>query len=498
MRFSGSRKAILVLLLGLISFALYINSLNGDFLIDDYQGILNNPQVHDIKLFFSKHSVLTPARGLLWELSHALIWHFWGANPFYYHLFNVFTNTACVILVFLLCNILFGNLVLSFFTGLIFALHPIHTEAVSWISGGAYVLASLFSLAAFIFYVKSNKSIYRLVLAVAFFTLAISSGSAALSLAGMFIVYDLFFREEETKNLRRIRWLVLFSILLVVGLFLALFLVNRPGFGRTIFYFQGPRYLIVIAKALIYYLRILYLPLERGLYHPFAYNTLDTNKLSPAFFFSLIFILISIVAFFRCRKSAKPVAFGIAWFFVTYLPYSNLVPVCNIISERYMYLPSLGFSIVVAYLILKAWELINKNNRYKTMLRYIAIIAITFYLGSYAALTLKHNYEYRNLLTYWQTNIRNFPDGYMAYNNLAGTYYAMGDRQQAIAYCWVNLLINSEQPHVWCNLGKVYREIGDYEMAKHCYEQALGVDKAFLPAAVALEEIKKIKAKKKK
>jgi len=160
-----------------------------------------------------------------------------------------------------------------------------------------------------------------------------------------------------------------------------------------------------------------------------------------------------------------------------------------------MYLASAGFCLVIAYLFLKVWLLISAKGM--KVLRVTALAAITLYLGSYAALTLRHNYDYSNLLTYWLANVNNFPSGYMAYNNLAGTFYATGQPQQAIGYCWINLMINPRQPHVWCNLGKVYREIGDEKMAKHCYEQALLVDKGFFPAAAALGEIKKLGRKKK-
>lgn len=490
------KNYILILFLGLISFSLYINSLHGEFLVDDESAILNNPSTHDYNTYISKHFRIKP--GVLDELKRVLIWQISGENPFLYHLFNVIAHVSCVILLFILINSLFNDRALSFLSSLIFAIHPIHTEAISWISGGHYVFSSLFFIAALIFYVKADRSIFYLALSVIFFCLCFFAGNAVATLPIMFILYEPFFSQAQDKRLKRIRLLVLSLILMVAALFVGIVFVGRNKYIHTIFYFRGASYLIVIAKALVYYLKILYLPIQRGLYHPFAYNTMDTGKITPAFFMALVIIFSSIFAFFRCRKKAKPVSFGIAWFFVTYLPYSNIIPVCNIISERYMYLPCAGFSIIMAYLILKIWRIINENARYKIVLRYIAITAITLFLGSYSLLTLKHNIEYSNLITYWQTNINNFPDGYKAYNNLAGTYYMMGNREQAIAYCWVNLMIKPDQPHVWCNLGKVYREKGDLKQAVDCYREALSYDKDFLPAQKALTEIEKKLANPKK
>lgn len=495
MNFRKIPDYLLILLLSVAAFGVYANSLHGDFLIDDQAGILNDQRIHDTKLYFSRHLSFTP--GVLWDITRVFIWQISGDNPYYYHLFNVLINTGCVMLFFILCNVLFKDRALSFMSSLIFAIHPIHTEAVSWISGGPYSFSTLFYLAAVIFYLKSDKALYNLTLSVFFLALCFLSGNTVATLPLVFVFYDLFFREKakEDRVPRRLRLLVLSLIFLVVFVYIARVFLGREKFINTIFYFRGTAYLIVVAKALAYYLKIMYLPIQRGLYHPFAYNTVDTARISPAFFVSLLSVFVSVVLFFWRRHKDRPLAFGIGFFFITYLPYSNLIPICNIISERYLYLPSAGFSLIIGYLILKVWRAINRFTAFRAILRCAAIAAVVLFLGSYTALTIKRNYEYSNILTYWQTNINNFPDGYMAYNNLAGTYYSMGNKDQAIAYCWVNLMINRNQPHVWCNLGKVYREKGNIEEAVYCYREALKIDQNYSPASRALEELKDIRKK---
>ncbi len=477
----------LIVLLGLIAFAVYANSLQGDFLIDDTVGILRNKRIHDAGTYFSKYFSIHP--GVLVEIPKVFIWNFWGQNPYPYHLANVLAHIGCVILVFLLCSVLFNNRALSFLSSLIFALHPIHTEAVSWISGGPYALSSLFFIASFLFYVKSDRSIFNLTFSVVAFSLCFLAGNAVAVLPLLFISYDIFFRQRSENDifLRRLRIMLLILLSAVSFLFISLFFVSKNEFMHLIFYVRGFRYLVVAAKAFVYYLKILYLPLQRGLVHPFAFNVTNIQAFSPAFFLSLSIIGIAIVSFFKCRRNFKPVSFGIMWFFITYAPYSNLIPVCNIISERYLYLPSFGFSIVLAALFLKVWEIITRNKRFRSFFRAVAIIAITLFLGSYTALTIKRNYEYSNIITYWEGNINNFENGYMVYNNLAGTYYAMGNLDNAIAYSWINLTINSKQPHVWYNLGKAYQEKGDLKQARECYQGALDIDREYFPAYEALE-----------
>lgn len=487
---------ILILLLGLIAFSVYINSLHGNFLIDDQPGILNNARIHDFKAYFSKYFSLHP--GVLDEVVRVFIWHISGANPYYFHLFYVLIHVGCVILLFILCNVLFHHVALSFLSSLIFAIHPIHTEAVSWISGGNYAFSSLFFIAAMIFYVKSERSFSFLALSVLSFALCLSVGNAASTLPIMFILYDLFFRKAQVKTLSRMRLLVFFLILAIALLFLGTFFVSRNKFIHMIFYYRGFGYLVVIAKAFAYYLKILYLPLARGLFHSFAFNTFEIQKISPAFFVAIGILVIAIFSFFRYRRSFPALSFGIAWFLVTYAPYSNIIPVCNIISERYLYLPSAGFCILMAALFLKVWEMINKNIARQAILRLMAVASLTSFLGSYTALTIKRNFEYRNVFIYWLSNINNFPDGYLAFNNLAATFYTQGNMENAKAYCWINLMINPNQPYVWCNLGKIYRETGDLKQAKECYEETLKIDKGYYPAYKALDEIEKELANKKK
>ncbi|MBU0710203.1 MAG: tetratricopeptide repeat protein [Candidatus Omnitrophica bacterium] len=480
---------ILILVLAAVSFGIYANSLNGDFLVDDTPVIVDNERIHDLKVYFSKHFGLRV--NILNELAWVFIWHLAGPNPFYYHLFNVLVHLFCVIALFILCNLLFKNSTLSFLASLIFAVHPIHTEAISWISGGHYAFSSLFYIAAIIFYIRAEKSALNFILSIATFILCLLTGNAVATLPIMFILYDLFFREKVAGNarLRRLRIITLSVILSISAIFVFTYFVRRNEFMHIIFYYRGPRYLVVVAKAFAYYLRILYMPLVRGLFHPFAFNANEIQRISPVLFFTASVLIISAVSFFKCKRRFIPISFGIMWFFVTFLPFSNIIPICNIVSERYLYLPSVGFSMIMAALFLKVWEIIDRNPQYRAVLRFACIVIITLFLGSYSFLTLMQNYEYNNIITYWESNIKNFPDGYMVYNNLAGTYYLMGQKENAIAYCWINLLVNDKQPHVWYNLGNVYREIGNLEKAQECFQQVLKIYKNYFPAYKALEEI---------
>ncbi|MDD5166148.1 MAG: tetratricopeptide repeat protein [Candidatus Omnitrophica bacterium] len=483
------KNYILIVVLALISFAIYANSLHGDFLIDDAGGVLYNARIHDLKAYFSGDFHIAP--GCLWQLANVFNWQVSGLNPYYYHLFNVLVNALCVVLFFILCNILFGSQRLSFFSSLIFAIHPLHSEAVSWISAGHYPFSSLFFISSMIFYCLADRSILNFILSLAFYVLGISAGNATFVLPLMFIVYELFFKKVSVGNKpsRNFRILTISLMLVLSFIFMAAVFIARENYLHYVFSKAGPAYLIAATKQIVYYLKILYMPVERGLYHPFGYTTVGLQKISPAFFGGLSVIFIAIFLFFRCRRKNPALSFGIAWFFICYLPYSNIIPVCNIIAERYMYLASAGYSIIMAYVILKIWEFINNRMRERYIFRVFAVIAITLFLSSYCLLTVKNNEDFSNVVTFWETNINNFPQGCRVYNSLAGRFYALGNLDQAIAYCRVNLFIKPEQPQVWSNLARAYRAKGDFKQAAECYKKALEIEKDYAPAQRGLEEI---------
>ncbi len=487
-----------LLLLIFITLLVYYNSLGGEFIIDDYAGLLQNSRIHDIKDYFTKY--IKPDISTFAEVTTVLSWHFFKSKTFGYHLVSVVAHILCVISLFWLCRVLFKNKNLAFLSSLIFAVHPIHTEAVSWISGRFYVFSSIFYILSFIFYVKSDKSLLHLLVSIFFLGVCFLTGNQVASLPLLFLFFDIFFREkgievEKTLQLRRLKVLILAILFLLSFLFILLKYFEEKGSSLTIYKYEGLPYLTVAIKAVAYYLKVIFYPLRRGLFHSFGYSNVNFGKLSPLFFASVFVIVILIAIFFKLRKGRLfGVSLGIMWFFITYLPYSNLFPICNIVAERYMYLPSVGFSIAIATLLINIWENIGTSSKIKTkrILRMIFIICLTIFLTTYSILTISNNIDFSNPITYWVTNVYNFPDGIVAYNNLAGNFYRAKDYKNAVGYTRVNLALEPNQPHVWCNLALLYKELGYYPDAIKCYKEALKLKESYPLAVKGLSEVEKI------
>ena len=151
----ADNKKLLYLVIAIVSFLVYYNALNNDFVFDDESVVQNNQSIltlANIPKFFTAeegfHKVIgryyRPVVSSLYAVDYAI----WGMNPFGFHLTNVIIHVIASLLLLMVLMKLFGDykngLLAALIGALIFAVHPIHTEAVSWISGRTDSLATLF------------------------------------------------------------------------------------------------------------------------------------------------------------------------------------------------------------------------------------------------------------------------------------------------------------------------------------------------------------------
>ena len=155
--------SISIVLIVLIGLAVYSNSLKGQFLWDDEGLIQYNPHIKNwgylSKIFISNlragagdsTNFYRPVQVFTYLIDYSL----WKLNVIGYHMTNVLLHILVALSIYWLIQILFGDRILSLLTALFFVVHPIHTEAITYISGRADPLAALFILLCFIFYKKN-------------------------------------------------------------------------------------------------------------------------------------------------------------------------------------------------------------------------------------------------------------------------------------------------------------------------------------------------------
>lgn len=452
---------ILPLLMTLLSILIFANSLGNGFVYDDYPTIVEDSDIRSPRSIAS-HLPFWYCR-LLRDVTYIIDYSIWQLNPFGYHLTNLLLHILCTNLLYLLINLMFKNKRLAFFTGLLFAAHPVHIEAVSAIANRKELLAMLFYTLAFICYIKKG---WYLLLAGLSYLLAISAKEvAAIALPVVCLFYELTMTKDILVRIRKnLRYYLAGSILvsLVVGfIFIKLDILNFAFSSKHIFYISMGRtesylpILVTVGKCLLQYIGLLLFPFNLCFDH---YTQIPKSCLS---FEGLISIGLLLSLFFmpKLYRYSRPIFFGLGWFLINWLPISNIIPlICYFLVERYMYVPSVGFCFILALLI---------NQMYQSKPR-IAMGLLGVILAIYSVIVINRNGDYRSEYTLSLKTIQQNPNSTMAHYALGQYYIEKGKLDQAIGEGKKILRIDPHYYHAYYLLGSAYHQSGqDNESIKY-------------------------------
>ena len=447
-----------------LAFLVYANSIRNDFNIDDLTIIKNNPLVRLSnlpKLLVSNYWANTPyEKGVLlyrplpvttFALDRAL----WGDKPAGFHLTNGLINALVAALVFVLLASLFRDRLSPFalsLCALLFAFHPVHTEAVNMVVGRTELLATLFGLLTFICYLHDRKPA-----AFGCFFLALLSKESAVTIPAVIVLYEYLFK----KRLQKWNYLIFAGILL---LYLAIRFAVLGGFASVhqtgMLDQQGvvQRALTVI-KALGCYLRLLIIPWP--LTPDYGDVTLPASALAPGVVLPLVVIFTLLTEAWKLRTTATALTFAILWFFVTILPVSNIISIGAFLGERFLYLPSLSVSLLAA----GAFYHGSDKRLEKACLAGCLLVCLVF-----APLTFNRNFAWQNAATLWESVLVHQPDNPRAHFHMGVKYEAQKDYEKALdSY---ERAIRNYPEHNWHPDSKSVAAVKE-AMSRICYDLAV-------------------------
>jgi hypothetical protein len=387
----------------------YANALGGDFQFDDYNVIVNNPQVHSWSNWLEclPHGI----RPLL-KFSYTLDWTL-GAGAVGFHLSNLLIHLVNAYLVYLLAHEFvrqqwrasaLRNVPL--FAALLFAVHPIHTEAVTYICGRSTALMTLFYLAGLLSYVsgraqQNNFKVYGLT--PLFFILALSIKETAVTFPFALLLWEYTCGGLWQRALRPQwpSWLVL-AAGAVVFLFSASYLAHMER-SAQLNSLQGNT--ATQLSALVYLLRQWAAPLWLNIDPELVLQRDFSASVLPLLFLGVIGALILI-----CLRSRPWLSFALAWALLQLLPLHLFLPRLDIANERQMYLAGWPLFLVLA-IELTLW-LNTKALR-------LAAAALVLALAS---LTVLRNRDYADEISLWQSTVAQSPHKARVHNNLGYAY----------------------------------------------------------------------------
>lgn len=506
-------------LLAAAGFAIYGRTIPYPFLYDDDSFIVQNAGIRSLTPF--KKFFLDPdtqasdpqlARDVyrpLTTLSHALSHRLWGADPRPYHAVNVSLHAINGVLVFALLLLLLpherpGRRAAAFLGALLFVVHPVQTEAVAWVSQRSILLSQAFFLLALLAYLRHRSRPAPLTFAAALFCFALSllcKESAVVYPAIVALLgWYLGTREGEAQRSDAARagdWLLPASTAVLAGGYV---LARSAVLGQVAqtHYWAGGFYktCLLMAKGFAYYLRLLFLP------HPLSIEYLF--EVPRTFLDPLVLVSLSVLGAAGCaawhwRKSRPLISLGIAWFFVSLAPVSNIIPIRTIINERFLYLPIIGLCLVVAHL---TSEVLRRGARLRSLaaLATVSLAALSllsvhrvkdwssgFALASSAIRTCPQSArirygmgrqyaergEYDKALKEFETALSIDPAYHEALNDIGLIAQRRGDLDAALGQYRKSLQAKVDYPEALYNMGNAYFAKRDYAAAVRAYEGAL-------------------------
>jgi len=497
-------KIILILALTVIA---YWPVFSADFMYDDRFFVQENAKIREWRFvpeYFANSS--RSMASIFWDgiwrplrtVSYLIDYKIWGSGAFGFHLTSLLWHLLNILLAYILLGRLFKDRRLTTMACLIFALHPVQTEAVAWISSRGDLMFTAFGLMMFVFYRKyfqTRKKIH-LALSLSCFVPALLSKETAVVIPLLIMLYDWLFEGQGRIRALAAGWKRYAPYFALILAYLAM---RRLALGRVS---QCPYWgdsvwttVFTMFRAALEYVRLLFLPLRLRVDYVYQLSAslLDWRVLGSLAILSGISLLA-----WRDIKKQRYLAFGWLWLVTGLMPVSNLLPLTAILAERFLYLPLMGFAVWAGYL----WSRLE-NRKLAAAILFLALTAMM-------TLSIKRNLEWQDPFRFWATEVSRSPNSYIAHDYLGNLYYQKGDLpsaerhllraeeldptyfnslhglslvyakwekyDQAIVYARKNLSFDPASPDAYITLGISYGGKGDLLRAEEAFKQAVSID----------------------
>lgn len=453
--------AFLFFLLFLTTVA-YATSWWNEFLSDDIAGIAQNPSLANFSLQLKTLNFN--------NILNSLVYKIFGPTPFWYHLLNTGFHLATVVAVYILISVVAGPWPARL-TSLLFALHPIQTEAVTWISGLSYVVYTFFILLALLFFISAQRTINYKMTAVStiFFIFALSSSEKAVVFPLVLAMFVYFFAKLSIK-----KFVITLPFFTISGLYA---LLRLSDVGKRLEY-VAPSYsgqptvlnpLIQIPIAIYSYLKLIFFPINLTLYHEFnmfpKWEYYVAVLVTFCFFGSIVFL-----SWIGKRSNVyyyKLAAFGLIFAVIALMPTLLPISLAWIVAERYIHLGTFGLFLAISACLAMLFKTFG-DKQTKVWKYTLVVLGIIYVL-----LTVKRNLEWKSQDTLWPATVKASPGSAYAHNNMGDYYSRRGDFQSAIKSFEHAAKLRPGYAEATHNLGYAYLQIGDYDNAVKYLKEAL-------------------------
>lgn len=460
----------LMFLLALCAVLPYTNTVFNSFVHDDTFQVLENPYLRDFshlrEIFTSSVWSFASTQHTnyyrpMMTLGYLICSKLFGLAPYGFHLFNIFLHAAIVCILFSVTNRIFLNGTIAFAASALFALHPIHTESVAWVAAVTELELTFFCLATFRLFLDleclaSKWSLWKYFGMTASFALALLSKEQAMTLPLLATIYEHFYRADRTQTTPRQKVSRYGALWLLALFYVPLRAHFLGGLAPLVKLTDLTLYQLLLSSfALVgQYLAKLLWPAHL---HAFYLFQKSVSLSDGQAMFGLLGCLLAFALFCILRKHSPAACFGIVWVLITLVPVLNPQWLgTNAFTERYAYLPSVGFCWLAAVGLQSLFLQVNRARLPVWRTGGIAALCILAAVCTFRIVT--RNRDWRDNIVFYSRTLAALPV-VPATNelrlNLAAAHMKQGD--MGAAEQELHLILQSEPNNVYAliNLGAV-------------------------------------------
>ncbi len=454
------QKRLLLLLIGVLAFLQYANTLQHEYVFDDSLVITENPHLkkgiagipHYYTQFYRSKNATNKMYRPVVLTAFNIEYSLFGGSPTIGHFFNILYFSLCCILLFIILQKIFYqhpfHIYFSFLVVLLFIVHPIHVEVVANIKSRDEIfclLGGLFSIYFILHYLETNVFKFIVASVFAFIFAILSKGNGIVFLAIIPLVAWYFYQALPVSI--RVKKSILISLPFII-FFVAIAsytsfylnfldktiypdidrgnafnLLGNNLFAAASFSEQYATAFLILGK----YLKLLLIPYPLVYYAGFNQIPL-TSFGNPAVIIALIFhfLLLGYAIYALLKKTNPIIAFGIFWYFISLSIYANLVIIgIDAMADRFLFIPSIGFCIVFVQSLLRVFRvdlpLAERGKSTKKIIQknilFLGVFALI--ILTYSCRTFDRNADWKNNLTLFTNDMPNLQNCARAHFYLA-------------------------------------------------------------------------------
>ena len=497
------------LFLSLLIMLVYGNTILNSFHFDDIPSILEKPWIRGwdkipqfIFSFFQRPLVIL-SFNLNYAISEFEVWS--------YHVFNICFHIIASLLVFkFVQQIMFFLKNISntkypylfswpYIAALVFALHPLSTQSVTYISSRSSILATIFYLSGLILFFrgfgerkfhKNPGRIYFFGSAIFLFLGGVTKEIIVTFPAALFLFHYYFISRESPEKWisKNLKWILLLLIPLFAGVGYKQFLGGGFLTASSAELSSSTWFLTQTSVVPFEYFRKFLFPfnLNLDISFPILSNWLNPKNWMGIFSLGLLITLWIRISIGIKKKGPWEIekrcaGFSLAWIFLTLLPTSSFIPLLDAVMEHRTYLPLVGFALLATAILSWAYRTVTSLNSNDLPISLVQT-GMLLILVLFSMIIIDRNKVWKDELTLWADARQKSPGLVRPYNNLGEAHDKLGNYDQAIGEFKEALKINPKYFFGLNNLGNIYGKQGKYEEAISYFQKALYQKSNYSPA----------------